>query len=813
MGRLGKGRWLPFLLLPATLSQLPTEELARYAPLPSPPPSPRYINPPPPPPGPPTDAAIDYEYVASSNARLEYASVLQSDWTVGLEPTLDRAMYTTPWLDRDHAHVTAERDLAGTEWLRAGSPKTALAGSEQERLNLVYLSRHGLYRRTDAKFNEFVARPTGSPQDGYGLWRYWESHGRCPYELLIADPWGTLVWQGAPDGRLRAFECSWVVRPGMYRHMGYFKLSRAPVTLSFKSFLLVSPVELLTIYDGAHPDAQMLGRFTGAHVPDQITSTGPDVRIVLTSHLNRTAEDTWTELRRTIAEDRLDAAIAEFIIAARSDLIGFYRQDMRRILRTLARREATRPENGWIRHKWFAGDGTGFDRAFNDSLTYVLEDMSSWEKRARNQVGKEHINWDRRVSPRRYPGPVEMPEKNPYYAAATGNRVGRGEVDADGLVEVQRHLGVMPRRPSGFSLDFTTTADCHGRGITPYGIGMLPPITRSTEMHSRSSSNFLYQPMPLEPSSCQAMVITGPQTTRDRPFSIADNMMKLENEKQMERCIPPGSCDVRIGGERGFNCSAACNPFFACVHNNMANRSLWRIGPHLYNKSLVARARQQCLQLPLADQCVDVDQRTVGSIRPGGPGGTNRLVSMALRTLADPKSAGCLAFTCASCAVTIFDAFFRCAILCGQNIANPVPDCIDCSYQFDDVYDGIDRTRDRLWEAYFSGAFGFTMCPRCNVNEQSMIDAYTPMSMECRRCHYAIEDFLNSDVFACNDAQANSLRCFSLNRTHYNYMQDFFGELRPGSEILDLTFAGTYVPTQQEIDQYARPPPPPNAAG
>jgi hypothetical protein len=94
-----------------------------------------------------------------------------------------------------------------------------------------------------------------------------------------------------------------------------------------------------------------------------------------------------------------------------------------------------------------------------------------------------------------------------------------------------------------------------------------------------------------------------------------------------------------------------------------------------------------------------------------------------------------------------------------------------------------------------------------------MVDAYTPMSMECRRCHYAIEDFLNSDVFACNDAQANSLRCFSLDRTHYNYRQDFFGELRPGSEILDLTFAGTYVPTQQEIDQYARPPPPPSAAG
>merc|ERR1719399_1509891 len=121
------------------------------------------------------------------------------------------------------------------------------------------MTRHGLYRRADAKFAEFVASPTGSDEDGYGLWRTWESHGSCPQELLIADPWGTISWE-APPGYPQARECSWVVRPGMYRHKGYFRLSRSPISLSFRTFALNAPFEVFDIYDGANADAPLLGR-------------------------------------------------------------------------------------------------------------------------------------------------------------------------------------------------------------------------------------------------------------------------------------------------------------------------------------------------------------------------------------------------------------------------------------------------------------------------------------------------------------------------------------------------------------------------
>ena len=71
------------------------------------------------------------------------------------------------------------------------------------------------------------------------------------------------------------------------------------------------------------------------------------------------------------------------------------------------------------------------------------------------------------------------------------------------------------------------------------------------------------------------------------------------------------------------------------------------------------------------------------------------------------------------------------------------------------------------------------------------------MSRDCRRCHYAIEDVLNTDVFAClNDrGPAAGSRCFTVDRKGYNFEQDFYGVIpsnlamgTPGG--LDLTLLG-----------------------
>ena len=67
------------------------------------------------------------------------------------------------------------------------------------------------------------------------------------------------------------------------------------------------------------------------------------------------------------------------------------------------------------------------------------------------------------------------------------------------------------------------------------------------------------------------------------------------------------------------------------------------------------------------------------------------------------------------------------------------------------------------------------------------------MTPECRRCHYALEDFINNDVFACLDSgpELSSRRCFTFDREGYNYEQDFFSIIKPEfATTLDLTIAG-----------------------
>ena len=127
--------------------------------------------------------------------------------------------------DRDRRRVTDEFNY----WVD-GSART-LQGSRGEIEARAYVNRHGFFSRIDDKFNEFVSTPLGLSDDGYGLWRLWASSGECPRELEITDPWGTVEWESAPPtgAQVRRMECSWLLRPSMYLHTGYFKVSPGPV--------------------------------------------------------------------------------------------------------------------------------------------------------------------------------------------------------------------------------------------------------------------------------------------------------------------------------------------------------------------------------------------------------------------------------------------------------------------------------------------------------------------------------------------------------------------------------------------------------
>lgn len=107
-----------------------------------------------------------------------------------------------------------------------------------------------------------------------------------------------------------------------------------------------------------------------------------------------------------------------------------------------------------------------------------------------------------------------------------------------------------------------------------------------------------------------------------------------------------------------------------------------------------------------------------------------------------------------------------------------------------------------------------------------MIYADVPMPEECRRCHYPLEDLLNSDLMACLDQQTAgdpARRCFSLDHgwcararlavrmarrrsvtlcapwRRYNFKQDFYGIIADGA-VIDLTIAGETDLSSEEED-------------
>ena len=77
--------------------------------------------------------------------------------------------------------------------------------------------------------------------------------------------------------------------------------SRAPqVTLRFREFNPINEVEVLEVRDGAGMDAPFLARYTGISVPDDITASGREVRLVY-AELKQTAAEIWEAIRPTSA--------------------------------------------------------------------------------------------------------------------------------------------------------------------------------------------------------------------------------------------------------------------------------------------------------------------------------------------------------------------------------------------------------------------------------------------------------------------------------------------------------------------------------
>ena len=582
--------------------------------------------------------------------------------------TLARSSETTPWLNRDKSRVVTSVDHTG---------RPALAGSIEEIFSQTELTRLGLYRRVDAKFAQFVPRTV--EEDGYGIWRNWESQGNCPPELLIRDPWGTISWEADYGAHVSSTECSWVVQPGMFRKDGYIRLSKAPVVLSFKTLSLLTNIEYLDVYDGAHTRARHIARYTGRKVPHQITSSGAELRIVYWVDLNRTAAQGWEEIEAALAAADLVAAVRRFSTMARFGVVGYYGQDARRALETMAARLSSKPHNRWMRRKWFRSAG-GFAHAYDAAAATVGQDADLWQKRHRHEPGKEGMPWETALGPRKWPQAFVEPEQNPnYHVMETGHKL-----DFTPTPEgVWRH-----DEPSGFSLDFTTTADCRGAGIATEGKAFMAPLSVSGHY-----DNYKYLPFPLPASSCQLMEIDGPQTTSHRPFTyvlpppspfeshfpsrnsycgyaydrrIVEYKMKTAAEEEIRYCVD-GSCNPMTSGLTGSggNCSSACEVFLGCVDNVLQNKSQWKIGRNLYNKSLVMRARGECFRSAEATECLNIVRPNTEACPPGrssteaAPCGEDPI------SYDNPKSAGCLDLDCYFCGQVLWSKYFTCALDCG----------------------------------------------------------------------------------------------------------------------------------------------------
>ena len=83
-----------------------------------------------------------------------------------------------------------------------------------------------------------------------------------------------------------------------------------------------------------------------------------------------------------------------------------------------------------------------------------------------------------------------------------------------------------------------------------------------------------------------------------------------------------------------------------------------------------------------------------------------------------------------------------------------------------------------------------------------MVDPKVPMSDGCRRCHYALEDFINVEQRECIQ-QRRRRRCTNTNRGIYNLNRDLYGELTAEAQVIEDARAALFDATAAEDEAIA----------
>ena len=150
--------------------------------------------------------------------------------------------------------------------------------------------------------------------------------------------------------------------------------------------------------------------------------------------------------------------------------------------------------------------------------------------------------------------------------------------------------------------------------------------------------------------------------------------MKIAAEEELLSCVD-GSCQPMASGTSGSggNCSTACEVFLACTTAALENRSEWKVGRNLYNKSLAMRARDICLRIPEATECLNIKKPEVDPCGGGRRSTVEAPCGEEPISLTNPKSAGCLDLKCYFCGAVLWNKYFTCAMDCGRVATLPFP--------------------------------------------------------------------------------------------------------------------------------------------
>ena len=625
-------------------------------------------------------------------------------------------------------------------------PPSLLGLSAVESKEGTLASALGLVRRTDTKRDELVE--AHHHFDGAGLYRDWAFSGDCVVHAadgegggagsarnaigtVITDSWGRLSWH-ARSSELPSQECAWTLRPTIYRQNGYFKSSFGPLTVKITS-LNLSVTESLEFYDPerelTHPEeyeleakgrppsfveyssaasgrqSKLLASFSGTRVVGEpypvIAASASELLVVYRCDpIRETANElstTWAELRAAVGRGDLRGAVKVYCRASSSGLRGFVltddHRDMRRVLRLLAT-EAAAPattsdgsdgaqrqqqqQARALRRRWFLRGAVDLERALDEAVAAAAQEGIIYAKRSRHEAGKEHEPWAERFTSRKYPTPTRL-------GAPTDPALVSVPLASAGLA------GSSAQPPSGFELRFTTLAECAESGLLPYGERRFPAVQSS----GSPEANFKFLPFPLSVSTCQLQRFDGPQTTRDRPYTIAESLMKQQVENSLRSCLAAGTgrpnansgCRNLVITSATFgdtNCTTACPEFLTCVNELVTvDRNFSR-----------GAARDKCWSSVSAMECTQ-RMPIVWKLQLDAWG---REISGGTRERTGGEGI-CLNYGCLACAIELFLAYFECAVGCTRDPSSYA--CTDCSFTYSDAYTELQLLREKLWETYF----------------------------------------------------------------------------------------------------------------